>query len=138
MFKKIMEIECVDAPYIPGKQRIEQVRYTLEKMTRDTGITTGDVQRRMMDFGMHYWSSHHPYHIAEPMTLEPTETPSKEDLDEYIATLTQVFKEAYENPEIIRSAPNNSVCHRVDGSGVDDPEQWCITWRSYLNKTESN
>jgi len=135
LFKKLMEIECVDAPYTPGKQRVEQVRYTLEKMTKDTGITTGDVQRRMMDFGMHYWSSHHPYHIAEPMTLEPTETASKEDLDEYIATLTQVFKEAYENPAIIRSAPNNSVCHMVDGSGVDDPEQWCITWRSYLKKT---
>ncbi|PHR26649.1 MAG: glycine dehydrogenase subunit 2 [Desulfotalea sp.] len=138
MYKKLMEIECVDAPYIKGKQRIEQVRYTLEKMTKDTGITTGDIQRRMMDFGMHYWSSHHPFHVAEPMTLEPTETPSKEDLDEYIATLTQVFKEAYENPDIIRSAPNRSVCHRVDGSGVDDPKQWCITWRSYLKKTQVN
>lgn len=136
LFKKLMEIDCVDAPYIPGKQRVEQVRYSLEKLTRDTGITTGDVQRRMMDFGLHYWSSHHPYHVAEPMTLEPTETPSKEDLDEYIATLEQIFREAYETPEIIRSAPNRSVCHRVDGTGVDDPEQWCITWRSYLKKCQ--
>lgn len=138
LFKKLMEIDCVDAPYIRGKQRVEQVRYSLEKLTRDTGITTGDVQRRMMDFGMHYWSSHHPYHVAEPMTLEPTETPSREDLDEYIATLTQIFNEAYENPEIIRSAPNRSVCHRVDSSGVDDPKQWCITWRSYLKKSQAD
>ena len=136
LFKKLMEIDCVDAPYIQGKQRVEQVRYTIEKLTRDTGITSGDVQRRMMDFGLHYWSSHHPYHVPEPITLEPTETPSKDDLDEYIATLTQIFKEAYENPEIIQKAPHRSVCHRVDGSGVDDPDQWCNTWRSYLKKTE--
>lgn len=138
LFKKLMDLECVDAPYIPGKQRIEQVRYTIEKLTRDTGITSGDIQRRMMDFGMHYWTSHHPYHIAEPITLEPTETPSKDDLDEYIATLSQIFMEAYETPEIIKNAPHRSVCHQIDGSGVDDPDQWCITWRSYLKKTVNN
>ncbi|MCF6239421.1 MAG: glycine dehydrogenase subunit 2, partial [Candidatus Marinimicrobia bacterium] len=135
MFKKLMELECVDAPYIKGRQRVEQVRYTIEKLTRDTGITSGDIQLRMMDFGMHYWTSHHPYHIAEPMTLEPTETPSKADIDEYIATLKHVFKEAYENPDIIKTAPHQSVCHKVDSSPSDDPDQWAITWRSYLKKT---
>lgn len=135
LFAKLMRLDCVDAYYSAGNQRVEQVRYTIEKLTRETGITTGDIQRRMMDFGMHYWSSHHPYHLPEPMTLEPTETPSKEDLDEYIATLTHIFQEAYENPEIIKTAPHRSVCHRVDSSGVDDPAKWCITWRAYLKKT---
>lgn len=135
LFKKLMEIDCVDAPYIEGKQRIEQVRYTIEKLTKDTGITTGDIQRRMMDFGMHYWTSHHPYYIPEPITLEPTETPSKEDIDEYIATLKHIFNEAYENPEIIKTAPHSSVIHQVDESGMDDPNEWAITWRSYLKKS---
>ncbi|MCP4722019.1 MAG: aminotransferase class V-fold PLP-dependent enzyme [Desulfobacteraceae bacterium] len=138
LYKKLMEISCVDAPYIKGKQRIEQVRYTIEKLTKDTGITSGDIQRRMMDFGLHYWTSHHPYHISEPMTLEPTETPSRDDLDEYINTLKHVFHEAYETPEIIRTAPHSSVCHQVDGSPSDDPDQWAITWRSYLKKTAVN
>ena len=135
LFKKLMEIDCVDAPYIPGKQRVEQVRYTIEKLFKETGISSGDIQRRMMDFGLHYWTSHHPYHIAEPMTLEPTETPSKGDLDEYIATLKQIFTEARENPEIIKNAPHSSVCHRVDDSPSDDPAQWNLSWRVYLKKT---
>jgi len=134
LFKKLMELDCIDAPYIKGKQRIEQVRYTLKKLTEDTDITTGDIQRRMMDFGMHYWTSHHPYYVPEPATLEPTETPSKEDLDEYIETLKYIFKEAYENPEMIKTAPHRSVCHQVDESGMDDPDKWAITWRSYLKK----
>lgn len=137
MFKKLMEVDCVDAPYIQGKQRIEQVRYTIEKLMKDTGISSGDIQRRMMDFGLHYWTSHHPYHIPEPITLEPTETPSKEDLDEYVDTLKFIFKEAYENPEIIKTAPHRSVCHQVDSTPSDDPQQWAITWRSYLKKTAS-
>ena len=135
LFKKLMEIPCVDAPYIKGKQRVEQVRYTIEKLTQDTGITSGDIQRRMMDFGMHYWTSHHPYHIPEPITLEPTETPSKEDLDEYINTLKHIFQEAYDNPEIIKTAPHQSVCDQVDDSWSDDPAKWAISWRSYLKKT---
>ncbi len=136
LFKKLMEIECIDAPYIRGKQRIEQARYTLEKLTEDTGITSGDVQRRMMDFGMHYWTSHHPYYIPEPMTLEPTETPSKEDLDEYVAAIKQIVKEAYESPEIIKTAPHRSVCHKLDETSLDEPSEWAISWRSYLKKTD--
>ena len=62
----------------------------MEKITQDTGITSGDVSV-VMDFGMHIWSSHHPYYIPEPITLEPTESPSKDDLDEYIATLHHIL-----------------------------------------------
>lgn len=87
-----------------------------------------------MDFGTHYWTSHHPYYIAEPITLEPTETPSKADLDEYIAILTHVLNEAYENPEIFENAPHRSVSHKVDESGMDDPSKWAVTWRSYNKK----
>ncbi len=137
LFKKLMEVECIDAPYIRGEQRIEQVRYTLEKLAEDTGISTGDIQRRMMDFGMHYWTSHHPYYIPEPMTLEPTETPSKEDLDEYIETLKHILQEAYESPEIIKTAPHRSVCHQVDETSLDEPDEWGVSWRSYLRKSES-
>jgi len=134
LFKKLMELDVVDAPYIPGKQRVEQVRYTLEKLFEETGVSVADVQRRMMDFGMHIWQSHHPFYVPEPMTLEPTETPSREDLDEYIETLKYIFEEAKNNPEHVKSAPHNSVCHQLDESGMDDPEKWAITWRAYQKK----
>lgn len=134
LFKKLMELDPVDAPFIRGKQRIEQTRYTLEKLFNETGVSTADVQRRMMDFGMHYWQSHHPLYIPEPFTLEPTETPSKEDLDEYIETLKFIFNEAYTNPEIVKTAPHQSVCHQVDESGMDDPKKWASSWRVYKKK----
>jgi glycine dehydrogenase subunit 2 len=68
------------------------------------------------------------------MTLEPTETPSKEDLDEYIATLKYIFEEAKRDPEYVKGAPYRSVCSQLDESGMDDPEKWAPTWRSYLKK----
>lgn len=138
LIKKLLEHKGITLPYKPDIQRVEQTRYTIEKITEDTGITSGDVARRVMDFGMHIWSSHHPYYIPEPITLEPTESPSKEDLDEYAATLHHIFNEAYENPEIIYGAPHNSTIHQVDESSLDDPEKWCPTWRAYLRKTKAN
>ncbi|MDF2679499.1 MAG: putative glycine dehydrogenase [decarboxylating] subunit 2 [Brevibacillus sp.] len=135
LYHKITQIRGASAPYIKGR-RLEQVRYSWEQLTKETGITTEDVQRRMCDFGLHYWTSHHPYVVPQPFTLEPTESYSKEDLDEYIHALTQISKEAYEQPEIVKTAPHASVVHRIEESVLDDPKQWAITWRAYLKKAE--
>lgn len=135
MYKKMLEIPGISAYYIDGNnQRVEQCRYTMEKITADTGVTSGDIQRRMMDFGMHYWTSHHPYFLPEPITLEPTESPSRDDIDEYVNTLKYVFQECYENPEYVKLAPHNSTTHQVDESGMDDPAQWSLTWKMYQKK----
>ncbi len=135
LYKKLMELDGVSAFYEDGNnQRIEQARYTIEALTEETGITTGDIQRRMMDFGMHYWTSHHPYYLPEPITLEPTESPAKADIDEYIETLKFVFNEARTNPDYIKSAPHNSTVHQIDESHMDDPEKWATTWKMFLKK----
>jgi len=135
LMRNISKIRGATIPYdAPGKHRLEQVRYSWEKLTKDTGVTTEDVQRRMCDFGMHYWTSHHPWIIPEPFTLEPTESYSKEELDEYVAALKQVSEEAYTDPEKVKNAPYNSCIHKIDPSLLDDPKKWAITWRSYLKK----
>ncbi|WP_312471602.1 aminomethyl-transferring glycine dehydrogenase subunit GcvPB [Neobacillus sp.] len=135
LYHKIQKIRGASAPYVKG-QRLEQVRYSWEQMTKETGVTTEDVQRRMTDFGLHYWTSHHPYIVPQPFTLEPTESYSKADLDEYIAALEQISNEAYENPEIVQNAPYNSTIHKLDEQDyLDNPEEWCITWRSYIKKS---
>jgi glycine dehydrogenase subunit 2 len=134
LFRKVMEIRGASAPYAEGRHRIEQVRYSWEKLFEDTGVGTWDITCRLADFGMHMWSSHHPFIVPEPMTLEPTESYSKAELDEYIAVLEQVSKEAYENPELVKTAPHRSVTHRPGHDTLDDPDKWAITWRSYLKK----
>ncbi|MEC0240967.1 aminomethyl-transferring glycine dehydrogenase subunit GcvPB [Paenibacillus dokdonensis] len=136
LYHKILQIPGASAPYIKGN-RLEQVRYSWQKMTEDTGVTTEDVTRRMCDFGLHYWTSHHPYVVPQPFTLEPTESYSKEDLDEYIQALAQISKEAYSEPETVKNAPTRSTVHRIDDSSFDAPAKWCITWRTYLKKTAS-
>ena len=135
LLKKVLEIRGVSAPYAKGKRRVEQVRYSWEQLTQETGVHSDEIEIRVTDFGMHYWTSHHPFVVPEPMTLEPTESFSKVDLDEYVAVLNQISGEAYTNPEIIKTAPHNSTVHRTHQEPFDNPDEWAVTWRAYRRKT---
>jgi glycine dehydrogenase subunit 2 len=134
ILEKVKRIRGASAPFAPGRHRIEQVRYSWEELTRDTGVTTEDITLRMADFGFHLWSSHHPFIVPEPFTIEPTESYSKAELDEYLAALEKVAGEAYGDPSLVKGAPYRSVVHRIDPSWFDDPAQWAITWRAYQKK----
>jgi len=137
LFEKIKKIKGAAAPFAKGRHRIEQVRYSWAPLFEDTGITTEEITLRLIDFGFHLWSSHHPFIVPQPFTIEPTESYSKDELDEYLAGLEQVVCEAYEDPEKLKNAPYNSVVHKIDHSTLDDPKKWAITWRSYLKKHKS-
>lgn len=134
VMKKLLAIKGLSMAYPHHGARIEQVRYSWGKMKEDTGFGTGDVQRRIADFGTHYWSSHEPWVIPEPCTIEPSESYSKEDLDEYCAILERISYECYNEPETIKGAPHNSTIHYVDHDVLDDPTRWAITWKAYKKK----
>jgi glycine dehydrogenase subunit 2 len=135
LLQKVLEINGASAPYAEGKRRIEQVRYSWEKLAEETGVHSEEIGLRVADFGTHYWTSHHPYIVPEPMTLEPTESYSKADLDEYAAILAHIAEEAYESPEIVKNAPHNSTVHKTKHESLDEPRNWAVTWRAYLRKT---
>ncbi len=134
LMARVLEIHGVSAPYATGRRRIEQVRYSWERLHADTGVHTEDIAARVADFGGHYWMSHHPYVVPEPMTLEPTESYSREDLDEYAAILAEIAREAYEEPGTVLTAPHRSTIHRIDHEPLDDPASWAVTWRAYRRK----
>ncbi|PIE54207.1 MAG: glycine dehydrogenase subunit 2 [Dethiosulfovibrio peptidovorans] len=134
VMKRLLAIRGCSMSFPDHAPRVEQVRYSWEKLKEETGFGTGDVQRRTADFGTHYWSSHEPWVIPEPFTIEPSESYSKADLDRYCDILTRIASECYSDPEVIRHAPHNSSIHHVDHDVLDDPERWAITWRSYRKK----
>jgi len=134
LLKKVLEIAGAGAPYARGKRRIEQVRYSWEELCRETGVHSEELGLRAADFGVHYWTSHHPYVVPEPCTLEPTESYSRTELDEYAAILAHVAEEARTTPDLVKAAPHNSTIHTIDHTPLDDPAQWAMTWRAYRRK----
>jgi len=134
LLNRMLEIPGVSAPYARGKRRIEQVRYSWEELASETGVHSEELGIRAADFGVHYWTSHHPFIVPEPCTLEPTESFSKDELDEYVAIMAHVADEAHTDPELVKSAPHNSTVHTIDHEPLDDPSQWAMTWRAYRRK----
>jgi glycine dehydrogenase subunit 2 len=48
------------------------------------------------------------------LMIEPTETESKETLDNFIDVMIQIAKEAEETPEVIQDAPHSTLVKRLD------------------------
>jgi glycine dehydrogenase subunit 2 len=135
--KKIAAIPGISISYADTNdaRRLEQVRYSLAKLTEDTGVSTLDVAAKTADYGVaQYFPSHEPWLVPEPMTVEPSETFSRADLDTYAEVLGEVARLAYEDPENVRAGPTGSTVHRLDPAALDDPERWALTWRAYMRK----
>lgn len=134
IMSQLLKIEGLAAPYAQGKRRIEQVRYSWAALCEATGVSSGDIGLRAADYGTHYWTSHHPYVVPEPATIEPTEAYSRADLDEFVQIMAQVAHEARATPELVRSAPHNCPTKRVQDEYLEDPKRWAITWRAWQRK----
>jgi glycine dehydrogenase subunit 2 len=136
MEKRLLEIPGVTRSHPEiGAYRMEMTRYSLGTLQQDTGVGVVDVQNRMADYGVDApWLSHEPWLVPEPITPEAGEMWSKEDIDYWIDVLAQVCREAYEDPELVRSAPHNQVVHKLADVPLDDPDVWATTWRAYQRK----
>jgi glycine dehydrogenase subunit 2 len=78
------------------------------------GVKTADMAKRMLDFGMHAPTCYFPLIVPEAMMIEPTDTETKERLDEFVEVMMQIDREASENPDVVLSAPRNTPVRRLD------------------------
>ena len=132
---RLKGIKGVTIPYAEGKFRLQEVRYSWQTLLEETGVDTEDIERRVVDFGINnYFTSHEPWVVPQPFTLEPAESYSRDDLDEYAEIIQRVSDEAYSDPEIVKTAPHRSSIPRMDESVMHDPAKVVVTWRAWQNR----
>jgi len=88
-----------------------------------------DVAKRLLDFGVHAPTVYFPLIVEEALMIEPTETESKETLDQFAEIMIKIAKEGEENPEILKNAPQNTSVKRVDD--VLANRKPVLTWKMY-------
>jgi glycine dehydrogenase subunit 2 len=81
---------------------------------QSTGVKTLDVAKRLLDYGYHAPTVYFPLIFSQSMMIEPTEVESKETLDEFINIMRVVAQEAKDNPELVKTAPHNTIVRRLD------------------------
>jgi glycine dehydrogenase subunit 2 len=78
------------------------------------GIHTMDIAKRLIDYGFHPPTVYFPLIVQEALMIEPTETESKETLDNFVEALLKIAEEAKQNPDLLLSAPHTTPVTRLD------------------------
>ncbi len=85
-----------------------------DRLQARNGVRTGDMGKRLIDYGFHAYTVSFPLVVQGAMMIEPTESESKEELDLLVDALQQIAREAEENPELVTTAPHTTRLQRLD------------------------
>ncbi|MCW5981342.1 MAG: aminomethyl-transferring glycine dehydrogenase subunit GcvPB [Bryobacteraceae bacterium] len=78
------------------------------------GVRTGDIAKRLIDYGFHPYTVSFPLIVHGALMIEPTETESKQEIDLFVDALISIAKEVEEDPELVKAAPHNTRVSRID------------------------
>jgi len=101
---------------IPYGDRICMHEFVAQgKIEGAPGVRAMDIAKRLMDLGhAHPPTMYFPLIVPEALMIEPTETESKETLDQFVADLIQIAEEAHTNPALLHNAPYDAPVRRLD------------------------
>jgi glycine dehydrogenase subunit 2 len=85
-----------------------------DKRQQVKGVKTGDIAKRLIDYGFHPYTVSFPLIVPGALMIEPTESESVEELDLFIAAMRSIAREVEENPELVKNAPHSTRVSRLD------------------------
>ena len=86
----------------------------LADLKKETGVSALDVAKSLIDNGMHPPTMYVPLIVHEALMFEPTETESRETLDEAIQVMRELYQKAHEDAEYMHHAPHHAQIKRPD------------------------
>ncbi|UCG30624.1 MAG: aminomethyl-transferring glycine dehydrogenase subunit GcvPB [candidate division WOR-3 bacterium] len=98
------------------------------RQLKESGLRTLDVAKRLLDYGLHAPTIYFPLIVSEALMIEPTDSESKETLDEFVNAMKKILEEAKEQPDLLRNAPHNTPVRRLDE--VKAIKQLNIKWKT--------
>jgi glycine dehydrogenase subunit 2 len=85
-----------------------------DKRQAAKGVKTGDIAKRLIDYGFHPYTVSFPLIVHGALMIEPTESESLEELDLFIDAMRSIAREVEENPELVKTAPHSTRVSRLD------------------------
>lgn len=87
---------------------------TLEDLKHDINVSAMDIAKALLDYGIHPPTMYFPLIVHEALMVEPTETESRETLDQAIEVFRNIYKAAKADPESLHQAPVKTPVRRLD------------------------
>ncbi len=85
-----------------------------DKHQQEYHVATLDIAKRLMDHGFHPPTIYFPLVVSGAIMIEPTESESKETLDQFIDAMKQIAREARKCPDCLHEAPRFPKVRRLD------------------------
>jgi glycine dehydrogenase subunit 2 len=104
--------DAYDLPY--DRISKHEVVFSGRRQKRMHGISTLDIAKAILDYGIHPPTIYFPLIVDEALMVEPTETESLETLDRFVDVMREIAERAASDPESIRRAPVTTPVGRLD------------------------
>jgi glycine dehydrogenase subunit 2 len=91
------------------------------------GVHTGDIAKRLIDYGFHPYTVSFPLIVHGSLMIEPTETENKHEIDLFCDAMISIAKEIEEDPAMVLKAPYSTRVGRVDEVGA--ARKPVVRWR---------
>lgn len=91
---------------------------TLERLKKEHGVSAMDIAKGLLDNGIHPPTMYFPLIVHEALMVEPTETESRETLDEAAEVFLALYRIAERDPEALHNAPLATPVRRLDEVGA--------------------
>jgi glycine dehydrogenase subunit 2 len=98
----------------PTRRATHEFIITVNQQAKEQGITALDLAKRLLDAGFYAPTIYFPLLIPECLLIEPTETESKQTLDQFIDAMQIIWNEIHNDPDKIHSSPRWLPCNRLD------------------------
>jgi glycine dehydrogenase subunit 2 len=98
-----------------------------DKRQAALGVKTGDIAKRLIDYGFHPYTVSFPMIVHGALMIEPTESESLEELDLFIAAMRAIAREVEQMPELVKTAPHSTRVSRLDE--VQAARKPILRWR---------
>nr|MBA3912806.1 aminomethyl-transferring glycine dehydrogenase subunit GcvPB [Terriglobales bacterium] len=89
-----------------------------DKLQSKKGVKTGDIAKRLIDYGFHPYTVSFPLIVHGALMIEPTESESKEEMDLFIEAMKSIADEVNEDPKLVLDAPHTTRISRLDEVGA--------------------
>ncbi len=103
-----------DVYHVPYDRPVMHECVLSDRNLEDTGVTTLDIAKRLIDYGYHPPTVYFPLIVHGAIMIEPTESESLEGLDRFAEALRAIAQEARDDPELVRTAPHHTRRSRLD------------------------
>ncbi len=101
-------------PAYPKRRASHEFIISMVSEKKSYGVSAMDLAKRLLDYGVHAPTTYFPLLIPECLLIEPTETESKESLDQFVSHMKKIHQEIVENPDLVRNAPHHLPVKRLD------------------------